>query len=264
MKAIAILILALLPSAVFADTYRETRYLKMSAAGIQILLVHCGAGKLIISGVAGADAIHVTAKIESKGNSKGEFKLLADKAIELDLKRDYNQALLFSNVVAPLLTNLAGRIHLNIKMPAKMNLKIIDGSGAIQVSNMIGNLEITDNSGAIKAASITGHILIVDGSGDIEIEDVTGAIEINDGSGEIVIQDVTGNVKIKDASGGIEIHDIGGSVTVSDGSGLIDIYKVQKNVLIHEAGTGKLLVDGVGGKVIIREYREVEIENNEY
>jgi hypothetical protein len=50
---------------------------------------------------------------------------------------------------------------------------------------------------------------------------------------------------------------------VSDGSGLIDIYKVQKNVLIHEAGTGELLVDGVKGNVMIREYKGGEIENFE-
>ena len=127
MKTTVILILALLPAAAFADTYRETRKLELSSAGIQMLSVQCGAGKLNIRGVAGADAIHVTAKIESKGNSKGEFKLLADKIIRLDLKKDYDKALLFSHVVAPPLTNLAGRIHLNIAMPAEMNLKIMDG-----------------------------------------------------------------------------------------------------------------------------------------
>ena len=263
MKTTVILILALLPAAVFAETYRETRDLELSAAGIQMLMVRCGDGNLIINGVEGADTIYVTADIESKGNAKGEFKLLADKVIRLELKKDYNKAILNSNVVAPPLTKLEGMIHLLIAMPAKMNLKIIDGSGPIHVSDMIGNLDIADGSGAIKAVSITGHIRISDGSGDIEIEDVIGAIEIDDGSGEIVIQDVTGDVKIKDASGGIEIDDVGGSVTVSDGSGPIDIYKVQKNVLIHEAGTGELLVDGVKGRVMIREYKGGEIENSE-
>ena len=262
MKTTLMLIMALVPAAIFAETYRETRNLELSAAGIQMLIVRCGTGRLIINGVKGADTIRVSAEIKSKDNVKGEFKLLADKLVNLELKKDFTKALLYSDLAAPPFTNLAGLIHLNIAIPAGLNLKITDGSGSIHVSDVIGNLEIADGSGAIKVGRITGQIFISDGSGDIDIEDVAGAVEIDDGSGEILLQDVTGDVKIKDASGGIEIHDVGGSVTVSDGSGLIDIYKVQKNVLIHEAGTGPLLVDGVKGKVMIREYKAEEAENS--
>ena len=262
MKTTVILILVLMPVAVIAQTYRETRNLELPAAGVQMLIVRCGAGRLIIQGFAGTDTIRVSAEIESKDDAKGEFKLLVDKLVKLELIRDYNKALIYSDIMKQPLPDLTGLIHLNIAMPAQMNLKITDGSGSIHISDIIGDLEIADSSGVIRAETVTGQIHISDGSGDIDIEDVTGTVDIDDGSGEIVLQDVTGDVKIKDASGGIEIHDVGGSVTVSDGSGLIDIYKVQKNVLIHEAGTGDLHVEGVKGKVMIREYKATEPENS--
>ncbi len=257
MKSITtILVFVLLPIIAFAENYHETRNLEMPAGGLQVLSVHCGPGDLTLKGVEGAGSIQVIAEIETEGTDQEEFQLLADKLIQLDLKREYDRALLTGNVVIPPLANIDARIHLKIQVPANMNIRIIDGSGSIDIANIIGNLSIDDDSGAIRIENITGRIRIEDGSGDIEIQDVQGRLEIVDGSGEIVIQQVTGDVTINDASGGIEINDIGGSVTISDGSGSIDIYRVKKNVFIREAGSGELDIDGVQGKVTIRESEE--------
>ncbi|CAB1055466.1 hypothetical protein D1BOALGB6SA_199 [Olavius sp. associated proteobacterium Delta 1] len=253
MKSKIILIFVLLPLIAFAENYRETRNLELPADGLHVLSVRCGAGELTLKGIEGTGSIHVIAEIESEGTDKEEIRLLADKLIQLDLRREYNQALLSGNVVIPPLTNIDARIHLRIQLPVNMNVRIVDGSGSMDITNIIGNLSIADDSGAITAENITGRVQIEDGSGDIEIQDVQGSLEIIDGSGRIVIQRVTGDVTINDASGGIEVNDIGGSVTVSDGSGSIDIYRVKKNVFIREPGSGELEVDGVQGKVTIRE-----------
>lgn len=253
MKSKLILIFVLLPVIAFAENYRETRNLELPAGGLHLLSIRCGAGELTLKGMEGIDSIQVLAEIESEGTDKEAFQLLADKLIQLDLRRENNQALLSSNIVIPPFTNIDARIHLKIQIPVNMNVRIIDGSGSILAANINGNLQIDDDSGAIRAENISGRILIKDGSGDIEIEDVIGSIEIDDGSGEIVIRNATGDVKIKDTSGGIEINDIGGNVTVSDGSGSIDIYRVKKNVFIRNPGSGRLEIDGVQGKVTIRE-----------
>lgn len=253
MKSAALLLLALLPAVALAGTYRETRYLESPAAGVHVLSVRCGAGELTLKGIDGTATIEVLAEIESEGKDGEEFKLMTDKLMQLELRREYDRALLISNPAIPPLAGKDARIHLNIQVPVNMNVRIVDGSGSMTISNLIGNLSIDDDSGDITLADITGRVQIADGSGDIEIEDIQGRLEIVDGSGQIVIQHVTGDVKIQDASGGIEIHDVGGNVTVSDGSGSIDIYRVKKNVLIRESGSGKLDIDGVQGTVTIRE-----------
>ena len=253
MKFAALLFLALLPAVTFAGTYRESRNLELPAAGIRSLSVRCGAGGLSLIGIDGTDSIKVLAEIESEGADKEEFQLLADKVIQLDLRQEFDQALLLSEVLSLPLVNFETRVHLNIQLPANMNVRIVDGSGSIDIMNIFGNLSIEDDSGAINVGNITGRIVIEDGSGDIEIEDVRGQLQIVDGSGQIVIRHITGDVTINDASGGIEVNDIGGSVTVSDGSGSIDIFRVTKNVFIRDAGSGGLDIGGVQGKVTVRE-----------
>jgi hypothetical protein len=256
MKFKVILILTLLPAVAFADSFRQTRILELPAAGIYELSVQCGAGSLILQGIEGIDMIRVRAEIESIGGEKDELQLLAEKLVQLSLKSEYDRAVLISDISQQPFAVEEARINLHIELPGKMNLKIVDGSGDIYVANIIGNLAIDDGSGAIRLEEISGRITIKDDSGDIEIQEITGSIEINDGSGEIEIQHASGDVIITDTSGGIEIYDIGGNITVTDGSGSIDIYRVQKNVFIREAGSGKLEVDGVQGKVTIREEEE--------
>ena len=215
--------------------------------------VHCGAGGLKITGVKGHQNIEVAAEIEADGADRDAIRYLADKIVQLELRRENDWALLYSQALNPTFGNIDVRIHLIVQLPAEMDLRIIDGSGAIDIVNITGNLSIDDNSGAIRVHNITGRIRIEDGSGDIEVEDVRGNLEIIDGSGHVVVRHVSGDLTITDASGAIEVNDIGGSVTVSDGSGSIDIYRVQKNVFIREPGSGELEIGRVQGKIIIRE-----------
>jgi hypothetical protein len=253
MKVAAFIIFALLPGIALADTYRETRNLELPSVGVREISVRCGAGKLVLKGVEGIKAIHVTAEIETDGLEKGEIQVLVEKLIHLDLRKEYDRALLNSDVAVLPFTNADARIHLIVEIPVKMNVKIIDGSGSVVLSNINGNVEIDDDSGAIKVENIDGQLRIEDTSGDLEVDNVQGALEIIDGSGDIVVLDVTGDVKIKDTSGAIEVNDVGGSVTVSDGSGSIDIVKVGKNVFIREAGSGEIDVEGVKGKITIQQ-----------
>jgi hypothetical protein len=253
MKPNIILIFVLLPFVAFADTYRETRNLELPSGGAHTLQVRAAAGSLTLRGVQGTDMITVIAAIESQDADKENVQLLVDKMIQLDLRQRYDQILLLSTAATPPLTDIEVRINLDIRIPASMNVSIIDGSGPIDIKNITGNLSIDDDSGAIEVENIKGRIQIEDGSGDIEIHDIQGRLEIIDGSGEIVIEHVTGDVTINDASGDIEVNHIDGNVTISDGSGSIDIYRVSKNVFIREAGTGEVDIDGVQGKVTIRE-----------
>ena len=253
MRLSTALILALLPAIAIAGSYRETRNLEIQAAGILAMQLHCGAGSLKIIGVEGYEHIEAAATIEADGTDRDSFRYLGDKIVQLELSRENDQALLYSQAVNPPFSNIDVRIHLTVRLPAGMDLLIIDGSGAIDIININGNLSIDDDSGAISVHNITGRIRIEDGSGDIEVDDVRGDLEIIDGSGHVVVRHVSGNLTITDASGAIEVNDIGGSVTVSDGSGSIDIYRVQKNVFIREPGSGELEIGRVQGKVIIRE-----------
>ncbi|MCP4630664.1 MAG: hypothetical protein GY850_45195 [bacterium] len=130
-----IIILALWPAFALAGTYLETRNLEMPVGGLHLLKARCGAGSLTLRGVEGTDRIKVTAEIESEGTDKEEFQLLVDKLIQLDLRREYDEALLISNTANPPLTNIESRIHLTLQLPVNLNAEIIIGTMTIAITS---------------------------------------------------------------------------------------------------------------------------------
>jgi hypothetical protein len=253
MKYCAILLLILLPTLSFAGTARETKHLEMSADGIQSLAIDCGAGALKLRSETGLDAIRIIAEIEVESSSEADLRNIIDKQMVLKLAKQSDTAVLRCHLAKLPIRSREARINLSIRVPEKLHVKIKDGSGKITVSDLVGNLTIDDDSGGMIVKNIIGKVSIKDSSGDIVIEDVRGSVEIRDGSGEITVTSIKGNVSVSDGSGGITIQDIDGSVTVSDGSGRIEINQVTKNVFIREYGSGEMDIDGVKGKVTIRE-----------
>ena len=61
-------------------------------------------------------------------------------------------------------------------------------------------------------------------------------------------------MRLVDGSGQMTVKDIDGNLAIRDGSGGIEIINVTRNVLIKEAGSGTLEIDGVKGKVTIWGY----------
>ena len=105
-------------------------------------------------------------------------------------------------------------IHLNVRMPAGLNLDVEDGSGSLKVMD------------------VTGDINIDDGSGSITMDRVGGNVEIEDGSGSITVTEVGADLSINDGSGSIKAMSVGGSVTVDDGSGSINVRDVEEDLII--------------------------------
>ena len=251
MKHAKFLILLLLPSIAFAEIYQERRKIDLSARGIDMLVVTCGAGSLIVRGVDGLERLGVTAVIEIEVDEDKDLHRTVDDHLRLTLEKRKNQALLTSDIVLP--EKLESRINLKVEMPKGMHLKIVDGSGTIKVLDLSGNLEIDDDSGSIEVENVVGRVTVDDSSGSIAINTVTGNVVVRDGSGFIDISDINGDVFIVDGSGDILILHILGNVTVTDGSGDIDISDVGSNLSIREAGSGELSIERITGKVTIPE-----------
>ena len=253
MKYYAILLLMLLPTAVYAGTTTDTKHLNLPAEGIQKLSIDCGAGELKLKGIRGLDAVRVAAEVEVESTSKADLQNVIDKQLLLTLKKQNGEAILRSLLVQSATHSPDSRINLSIEIPEKLNVIIKDGSGKISVTDLGGQLTIDDDSGKILVKNIVGKVSIEDSSGGIVIEDVIGNVEIRDGSGKIKINSVTGNVSVSDGSGGIIIQDIDGGVIVSDGSGSVEINQVTRNVFIREKGSGEVDIDGVDGNVTVRD-----------
>lgn len=249
MKYATVFILLFFPIFALAETVQEKKYINISARGINILVVNCGAGSLDLKGVEGLDKINVTANVEVEDFKKEELQKFIDKNVHLYLVKQKNKVLLRSEIQKNALNDVEARINLSVEIPRKFDIKITDGSGPINVRDLIGNLKINDDTGKIIIENIVGKVAVYDGSGSIQIEDNRGNVFIKDGSGFIEVIYVIGDVYVTDGSGEMTIRHIDGNVTVSDGSGDIDISDVSKNVFISEAGSGELEIERIKGNV---------------
>lgn len=253
MRMIGVFILIFLPVVALAGSFDETRHLELSLEDIQALNIRCGSGFLTVIGIKEMDHIRASAQVIVKGIQENEFQNYLKTQLLLTLEKRGSDAILQADVKRSSPKKMEAKINLTVKLPTTLPVHIDDGSGAIIVTNLSGGLHINDDSGSIDIVNMAGRIKVADGSGSIEIRDARGNIEIQDGSGFIHVKLINGNLNITDGSGGIMIQDINGSVRVTDGSGSIEIQDVSQDVFINEAGSGAVDIEGVKGKVTIRE-----------
>jgi DUF4097 and DUF4098 domain-containing protein YvlB len=212
---------------------QEVKTLKLPAEGVNTLEISCGAGFLKVHGVEGLNTIEVNAEISVRGVGQDDMKKFIENHVTLSLENKGGRAVLMSDIKErPIFSFHDARIDLTVSVPRKMNLDVDDGSGSIDIGNIIGDLYIED------------------GSGEMLVENIQGNLKIVDGSGEIHVREISGNVAIDDGSGSITAVRIGGSLTIDDGSGSIDVDGVEKDLILKETGSGGVHFRNIKGQVI--------------
>jgi len=224
---------------------QASRQLDLDAQRLSEMHIDVGAGKLIVRGMADSDRVRVTAEIwQVKASDDYVLRLVQDgKGAVLETDIDSGGGW-FSG-------SSDNRIDLIVSVPEQLQLYIHDGSGSIELVDVLGEVRIEDGSGSIKVRNLGGPLEIKDGSGSLSVIDVRGGITMNDGSGSISVRDTGGNLDIRDGSGSITVEDIVGVVRIHDGSGSISV---------DSAADFELLSDGSGSLNIrnIREYDEYD------
>ena len=221
---------ASLASAEFGG-HTEARDLQLSADGITVLELDTGAGSLKITGVVDAEDIRVSALIRIDEEDEKKIRKVIDSDMNLALEKSSDRAKLTATFDDKFWGNNDERsIDLEILMPTGIALKIDDGSGSIDISEVSADISIDDGSGSILVRTV-------------------GNLRIDDGSGSISIYAAAGDVSIDDGSGSITVEQVGGSVIIDDGSGGIDVSNVEHDLIIIDDGSGDLAVSNIRGTV---------------
>jgi len=264
-----LILLALSSGAVNAEKLSFQQSLNLSTDRISALDVISGAGDIDINTHNNND-IQVNATIVSKKyRSMERFKEVFERDMVFGIERESEYAVLRGHTKPDLRKNPEIQIHLDILIPANLDVDIDDGSGAIRVVGLTGLLEIEDGSGDIEISQVSNRIDIDDGSGAIEINQVKGSItiddgsgsihitnsdgdiDIDDGSGEIILNQSNGNKVIEDGSGDITVKNSEGDVDIDDGSGDITLSSVNGSAVIDD-GSGSIYIDALGGSLKIK------------
>jgi len=233
-KLKATLVVIFFCCAAFGYAHSQEKHLRLSADGIEVLRIDCGAGALVIQGSEILDQIEVTAEIVIKGVSENKAKGIIQDQVELSLERRGRKAVLISHFESRFsVISLGGKaIHLTVRVPERMDIDIEDGSGDIGVEHIAGDVRIDDGSGEIRVEGIKGDLVVDDGSGVIKVIGVKGDLEIDDGSGSLYARNIGGNVTLRDGSGSIDVSGVNGDVYLKDdGSGGVAIKDVKGRVV---------------------------------
>lgn len=215
-----------------ADGYNEQRSLTLGAGDFSRLTVNAGAGSMEISGVENLDQIEIEANIVVPGWSEDRARRKMEKDMVLSLEELGDEAVLHSYFESRGWGfGDSPRIDLVVRVPARLNLRIDDGSGYVNIDEISGDVDIED------------------GSGSLTLTNIGGSIRIDDGSGSIDVRGAGGDVRIDDGSGGITVRDVKGSVVLDDGSGSIRVEGVEADLIIEDDGSGSLSFADIGGKV---------------
>ena len=199
-----------------------------SSSGDALRLI-ARAGSLTVRGVEGLDEVRVRGRAcASSEDLLDQLVLETDRSgstIRIEVP-DIDEGSWLST------GNRYAALHLDIQVPKGMSATIEDGSGNARFEGL-------------------GALRIVDGSGDLEITDIDGDVDIDDGSGSVRVSGLKGTVRVEDGSGEIDIRDVDGNVMIDDGSGSIDVRDIAGDFIVRDDGSGGIDYANVTGRVDI-------------
>lgn len=204
----------------------------VDAAAAQRMQLAARAGSLRVTGQAGATAVHVT------GTACASSAALLDQ-LQIAAERRGETVYVETETPSRMGRNGYAQIHLVVEIPQSLSVAVADGSGSLEIADLLAD------------------VVVDDGSGEITIRNIVGAVRIGDGSGEIAAEQVRGSVTIdEDGSGGIDIRDITGPVLIrEDGSGGIDVRRVSSDFTLERDGSGRVDYREIGGVVSVARRR---------
>ncbi|WP_394204304.1 DUF4097 family beta strand repeat-containing protein [Shewanella waksmanii] len=207
--------------------------MQLEASELEGLIATTGAGALNIQGVEGLTHIKLEADVYTYDGVQPN----------LSLKRQGNQAIVVADFNHHSHSGRSPYIDVTLRVPARFNMEIDDGSGSIDIEGVKANIAISDGSGSLSVTD-GANLSINDGSGSIEVRNIDGAVKVDDGSGSMSLANIGGDVMINDGSGDLSVKDVSGKVTIDDGSGDINVVNAQALDII-DAGSGDVNVDNV-------------------
>ena len=215
------------------------RSARIPAAGATMVRIDAGAGSLRVEGRAGTGDVLVTGIAHA-----ATPELLG--AIRIDTRRVADT--IFVSCAIPPAGARPGQppsLDITVQVPSNLALDVTDSSGAAVIRNVAA-------------------LRIVHGSGGLDINTVAGKLDVTDGSGDMVVANIYGDVHIRDGAGFIYLTDIRGSIDIpEDGAGEIQVVGVSGDVTIGSKRSGEVAASGVGGNLAVTASGNGSIEFND-
>jgi len=168
--------------------------------------------------------------------SMDEAELVADH-IEIKVKHDDNKVLVATNylrmrnrsasfwqkVLGVGGTDSYGEVDWTIRVPQGCRISVVNTSGKMEISHILGDLDIRTSSAEINLNSIEGQISIENASGTTRGELLFGPVTLRQAQGKIDLRFVEGDIRIKSFSADISVRQDRGAFDLTTATGNVSI-----------------------------------------
>ena len=239
---------ALFLAACNAATFEEEETYTLDATGIEHFVIQQDAGEVIITGVEGTNEIKVSAKFVAESDEAIlAEQIFADK-MDATLVKDGNTAYLTGEINFEE-SKEQGQLHLVVEIPNDLTIEHRQSEGPLTIRSMNADITINHGTKSIVLEDINGDVKIVDGSGGLKMTNVVGLLTINKNSGNIEMRDVDGDLTLIAGSADVNITSHRGNITLRSGSGDVIIDGVDGDVNLLASRKGTVEITNVTGTV---------------
>jgi hypothetical protein len=133
---------------------------------------------------------------------------------------------------------------IEVRVPAKGRLDIVDGVGSLNAENVEGDLKLEVQSGPVMAERIVGDLFADTGSGSVTVDTVNGRVKADTGSGRVTVDNVNGDLDVDTGSGSVSVSGAHGAKIHADtGSGSVRLEDIACDNLTVDTGSGQIEVE---------------------
>ena len=156
-----------------------------------------------------------------------------------------------------------GEVDWTIRVPRHCRLSVVNTSGRIEISHLIGTVEVRSSASEVFLTSIEGSIRVENSTGAVIGELLFGPLDIRQVAGRIDLKFLEGDVRIKSSTADISVSQDNGSLDLTTASGNVDIqtnldssrdYFVATesghiHLMIPETSSGNLRIESQTGDI---------------
>lgn len=199
--------------------------LELAYVSGNLKIVSSNDGRVVIEAVKRVNAV-----------SMDEAELVADH-IEIKVKQDDNKVSVAANylrmrnrsesfwkkVLGTGGADSYGEVDWTIHVPQGCRVTVVNTSGSMDISHILGDLDIRSSSAEISLNSIEGRINVENASGETRGELLFGPVTLRQAQGKIDLRFVEGDIKIKSSAADIKVRQDRGSFDLTTATGNVTI-----------------------------------------
>lgn len=153
-----------------------------------------------------------------------------------------------------------GRFNLEVQVPARYAVSLVDHSGDIRISQIQSDVEVETSHGDISVEQIKGNAVLRAHGGDVTVKDVSGNVNLDGRVSDSTFTDIGGTLTATGSyAGDIQLSHVTGAVKFNTSRTDLQIAKVGGDLSMD---SGDLKADSITGPLILRtDAKDVHLDN---